>query len=732
MKSMINNRLTHLLEREFIRASDVNPVKVKSVLLKDQNFKSRDRMITTFFREKTGGFTYEKFKSDIQEGIGENRSGLRDTRARMLLDTLGHTEGKDGTTEYEEYVETFFMYLYYEIFVKLFLKQKEIISKNQTSIKEAKSMLSKFYSEGNESLKESVEEAFLNMYKSFYAMFMMNTDNLKNIETEPDTRKNFMFNFFNENVQLFEKRPISSYMTGLSFDGVESFVDSMFKAIGEIDQQGSMGKQVSCLMQMKDLIRNVDVDFDVERFSKISSQISGIYINFPEKSKGTIDSIMDLMSKSDLKESGLQWAEATVWEPYVRILTSLICVEEISDQAKKKADALRKSEDSYKQKIDVGEQDGGIYFINNIAFLEALKSFQELKEVNKHLDNEIGKVFKKCQYFQDADISTTALLNALFYKYDSTSRMSDINEMDKNHKESLEKIMKITGLNPQLGGDFNSIVSDINYIFFSEENNVPGGLGQNNQLAIKYAMDNVGDSIIKPVKKSEFSFLKPDEILQGAKEIATSTLDAISQTWNDITAGKLPDLVSIYDETFGKHLNYSKMVKVAEGQYEIKINDKTLLKISSMKDFSDYVSSMILSSGSMLYHAKVSFGQEGSKDSRYDSYFNVLSWFIRTLKEYNKSASVKGSQFKLTYLVTPFLLDVIKYSVRTFVNNIDAESSPVPMSGDLRKKLRDSYNKSLMSDEEWKPIADELKNAIVEYLQSEFNYKPIQQNKQTA
>jgi hypothetical protein len=118
-----------------------------------------------------------------------------------------------------------------------------------------------------------------------------------------------------------------------------------------------------------------------------------------------------------------------------------------------------------------------------------------------------------------------------------------------------------------------------------------------------------------------------------------------------------------------------------------------------------------------MYHSKVAFGKSGDKNSRYKEYFNVLTWFVNSLDEYGKGRALQTPAYPFVYLVTPFLLEVIKYSFRTYVNEIeDTLFDDGAISKDLRDRVKNSHKMDSMEDEEWKPIVEELSAAIEEYL----------------
>jgi hypothetical protein len=274
--------------------------------------------------------------------------------------------------------------------------------------------------------------------------------------------------------------------------------------------------------------------------------------------------------------------------------------------------------------------------------------------------------------------------------------------------------MKITGLDSNMGGNFNEIVANINSRFFTENSTGGGDPTETIDQAIDFAKDNVGDSILDPMKRDQLNALKPTEVWDGMKEMYDTAANSIATIWNDITGGKLPNLEQIFNDQFGKYFYFAKMVKVSDQKYKITIGDKEIMTLSSIEDFSKYITTMSLSAGSIMYHGKVKFGKDsGTKDKAYSTYFNILSWFMRTLSDKGKMDAVKGTQFPFVYMVTPFLLDTIKYSLRTYVNNIEEF---IDLGSDLEQELKSSHSKSSMEEEEWKLIAEKLKQRIVDDL----------------
>jgi hypothetical protein len=525
-------------------------------------------------------------------------------------------------------------------------------------------------------------------------------------------------NFANQNIDMFTKYPLSMYMKREGTMNVKDFVGSMFNAVKSIDPDNTSNRQVMTIKMLSEFTKGSTADFDIVRFQELTKEYPSFLagqspINFPTKLEPIAsDLITELSSIDDIDSLGMDWAKGTEWEPYIKLLCGIVALEEVSTKVKAAAKTLRKEKSIYQKKLDVGEQDGGVYFVNNQAFVEAADRVPKFKNIIDGLDKAISNVAKKTGYFQSK--TGKELINVMFVRYDQAFAASYIEDL-KDERESLETIMELTDLIGNLGGNFDDVVAEINFMLFSKENEVKGNLSQRNEDAIQYAMVNVGDFILPEITKDTLSSFYPSNVISGIKEIATSAKEAFSKIFENPTS--IDNWVKSFNDAFGEEFDFATMQKEDGDKYSIKISGRTIHKFDNVDQLKEYVKIMCISMGSIMYHSKVAFGKSGDKNSRYKEYFNVLTWFINSLDEYGKGRSLGTKAYPFVYLVTPFLLEVIKYSFRTYVNEIeDTLFDDGAISKDLRDRVKNSHKMDSMEDEEWKPIVEELSAAIEEYL----------------
>ena len=715
MNLLLEELSTKLFKKTEI--SGIEPLGISGVVSPEEKMPRRDADITKFFGESEGGFTYQKFKSIIKPSLGGLFGIGADARKKIeqFANPIRNKDEKgDVNIEYDEYIETFFIYLYYQLFVKLFSKQDIIISKNKESIKNAKDIVATV----PDSLKADMEENLIKLYRSFYSLFGSPSTDLSKMGSNKAMQISYFENFANQNIDMFTKYPLSVYMKREGTMNVKDFVGSMFNAVKSIDPDNTSNRQVMTIKMLSEFTKGSTADFDIVRFQELTKEYPSFLagqspINFPTKLEPIAsDLITELSSIEDIDSLGMDWAKGTEWEPYIKLLCGIVALEEVSTKVKAAAKTLRKEKSVYQKKLDVGEQDGGVYFVNNQAFVEAADRVPKFKNIIDGLDKAISNVAKKTSYFQSK--TGKELINVMFVRYDQAFAASYIEDL-KDERESLETIMELTDLIGNLGGNFDDVVAEINFMLFSKENEVKGNLSQRNEDAIQYAMVNVGDFILPEITKDTLSSFYPSNVISGIKEIATSAKEAFSKIFENPTS--IDNWVKSFNDAFGEEFDFATMQKEDGDKYSIKISGRTIHKFDNVDQLKEYVKIMCISMGSIMYHSKVAFGKSGDKNSRYKEYFNVLTWFINSLDEYGKGRSLGTKAYPFVYLVTPFLLEVIKYSFRTYVNEIeDTLFDDGAISKDLRDRVKNSHKMDSMEDEEWKPIVEELSAAIEEYL----------------
>lgn len=715
------NALLEKLNADLFKRSEVegvDPLVISNVLLPNEGIQKRTASITKFFDESDGGFTYQKFKSILSPSIAgvfktlaEPKKKIQSFAKSVKVDVKGSTK-----IEYDEYPETFFMYLYYQLFVKLLSNPEVILSKNKESIENTKSIISSI----PEPLRPDVDENLVKLYRSFYTSFGSSIADPSRLKTDKGEQETYFENFANQNVQLFVSYPISDFMEELPSMDVRDFIDSMFDAVKEIPSRNTNNRQILTIRVLSEFVSGSDVDFDIVKFQGLAKEYPFLSeqgpIRFPSKTEASISDAVTELSSIDIGSIGMDWAEGTKWEPYIKLICAIVSLEEISGKVKSIAKTIRKQKSIYQAVLDKAEPDGGVYFINNQAFVEASERVEKYKTVIDDLDAVTKTVETKMRYFQEID--GKKLLDSMFVKYDKNMAASDINTIGKE-KGSLENIMKLTGLIDQFGSNFIDASSEINFIFLSQGNEIRGKPNQRNEDAIEYAKLNLGDLILNDITESEMSAFYPSRVGAAVVEITGTAKDALSK----ILTGPMTiqSVIDSFNETFSREFDFARMEKSGDN-YVIKMgtNDRTIYEFDSIEKMKDYIIAMSVSMGSMGYHSKVAFGgNPQGRDERYKRYFNVLSWFVKALDEFGKTRSLGTPQYPFVYLLTPFLLNVIKYSFRAFVNEIeDVLFENDLISKELRDSVKKSHKKESMEDEEWKPIVEELSVAIEQYLKN--------------
>lgn len=690
-----------------------DPLPISKVLSPNETISRRGSEITKFFDETENGFTYKKFNGLIAP-FGKLFGALQDAQKKIRkFAKLTKTEKPNGDVEieYDEYVETFFMYLYYQLFVKLFSQQDLIIAKNKESIKNAKDLMASV----PESLDSDMEDNLVKLYRSFYSIFASSMVDPNRIKTDKASQEQYFENFANQNVGMFTEYPLSGFMKDTGSMKIKDFVDSMFDAVNSISPDNTSNRQVMTIRMLSEFISGSNADFDIVRFQQLTKEYPSFTaadgpIKFPSKLEPIVsDVITELSSIDDIDEIGMGWAKGTKWEPYIKILCGIVCLEEVSNKIKATAKTMRKQKSQYQRVLDVGEADKGVYFINNQAFVAATERVAKFKNIIDDLDKVIGDIRSKTQYFQTK--KDRALIEAMFVKYDANEAAMYIERLGKE-KESLITIMELTDLLGQFGGgDFSNAVAEINFILFSGGNETAKTLSDKNEDSVAFAKANVGDFILDEITKSKLSAFSPTSTWQTVKDIASSGKEFFTK------AIEGENLLKAFNETFLDQFNFATMKKTSSW-YSIEIDDELVYKIKDLEDFKTYVKNMCISMGSIMYHSKVAFGgPSNQKDARYQEYFNVLSWFVKALNDTDKGRALGGEQYPFAYLVTPFLLEVIKYSLRTFVNEIeDVLFEDGAISKELRDQVKESHKMDSMEDDEWMPIVEKLTEAIEEYL----------------
>lgn len=721
MKILLEELSTKLFRQSEV--SGVEPLPVSKVLLPDEKMDRRDSDVTKFFQEK-GGFSYKDFKSIMSVSLGSifglgSDANKKISKFAKAVDT--ENEKGDVKIVYDEYVETFFIYLYYQLFVKLFSQQELIISKNNEAIKNAKSLLEK---EVEDSLKDDMEEGLIKLYKSFYSMFASSMTDPSKMKTNKNLQTQYFENFVNQNIRLFIDYPLSGFMKDQPSMKTKEFVGSLFDAVGAIDIDDTSSRQIMTIRILSDFVEGETPDFDIVKFQETLKDYPSFTsgqgpIKFRSNLEPIVSNVIDeLSSIEDIADVGMEWAKGTKWEPYIKIMCGIISLEGVSEKVRSTAKSLRKEKSIYQKRLDIGEQDGGLFFINNQAFVAAADKVTKYKDVIDGLDLAIKNIAKKTAYFQSK--KDKQLIESMFVKYDPIMAASYIESLSEKEKNALETLMELTNLIGTFGGNFTDAVAEINFTLFSANNEIRANLSPRNQESVKMAMVNVGDVELNEINKGTFNTFGFSTTGQAIKDIAVKSGEFFTKLFDG--PKNLENLKKSFNETLGSDFDFAEVTTDRRGTNVIKMNGSTVFSFEDPEDFKKYVKDMCLSMGSIMYHSKVCFGgpqqsPTSNKDQRYKEYFNVMSWFINALNQYQKDRATGGDQYPFVYLVTPFLLEVIKYSVRTYINEIeDILFEEGLIDKDLRDQVKKSHKMDTMEDDEWKPIAEKLTAALEEYL----------------
>lgn len=716
--------LEELEERLFRRReTGVTPLPMSRVLSNEkltvQDISRRNSEISKFFRESKSGFTYEEFKEILKPALSKEITlfGVGpEAKEKISQFAKGvKIEGDEkNITYYDEYVETFFIYFYYQLFVKLFAETETIITKNAESIKNAKSIISKV----PEANRADLEESLLKLYRSFYTMFSASTENVSSIAKNKAEQAKYFENFANNNIELFSSYPLSGYVEGSVPTDLKGFVDLLFESMESFDFENTGNRQIASIGVLSKFIsaENV-VDFDVANLGET------LKITFTGGTAAKIDDTLNaLASIEDVSNLGMGWTKGTKWEPYVKMLCAMVCLEEISESVKKVASKMKSvSKATFVKKLDMGEADDGLFFINAKAFSKAIGSVEELKDCVKDLNSAIDEMARKTEKIQAR--SGKELLETLFFQESSDLRAIDIEDLKQ--KESIKKILQLTGMMENMKvGTLNEATAEINLTLFSPDNKNPPGLIPRNEDAINYAKVNVGDVILDEIDPGKFrGAFDVEKIVDTVVEIGSSTAQffdtLFDKTFGDQGSGNfISNVVDSFNSAFSQKFNFVKMTPTKNAG-EFVLTGGSGNKSHTFKtpeDYKNWIKTMSVSLENIMYHSKVCFGgpsqnPEQGKEQRYEEYFNLLSWFINVVKE--KKAVVASSDFKLVYLVTPFFLESVKYSLRCFINEIQ---DIVDINKDLRNRIKETHTKSSVPEEEWKTMVDELSTAVEKYM----------------
>ena len=696
----------------------VQAVKLSSVFSPDDSSDNRVNQIDRFFKGYKG-FTYksfhELFTGDLTLKGKKGKAILNPFRGftgKFNIEIFGQrTNSLDtGKEIFDEYIETFFMYLCYQIFVKLFIRKDELISQNKENIEKAKKILSAV-SPGS---MPNITEGLGDLYSLLYRSLIPSKINFTRM-TDEDIYS-YIEQFANSNINLFTRYPLSSSIDKTTTDSPEKLANLIFDACNNSADEIKDSKQLAAIKFITSMMSGGTLDFDAggvqsaidknPSFKSIQTQ----EIIFTEKNQVAVNDIIEtLYSFDNFSSIDLQWIKDTPWESIVRFIFAVLCTSELSKSIKDKTKDLQTSAIAWQKKLDAESQDGGVYFINNNATLQAFLEVNELKTLKTDLSSLINSISSRTAQFQD--MNGNRLLDAMFAgRYDSSASLQLIQNIENNHKNVIKNIIHITGLNfPTI----EEAASSVNRVFLFNDIMPPQYMGSSSITqfgdALSYAKNTVAGFDFDTITKSEIDAFKPSAIYDTVfKEIPSTIANAFTNFVNTWDFGQL-------GKDLTRDFNFMSVEKSENSEYFIIKNSSgnIVKEIKTPSDLVSYLGTNCMAMGSIICHGKISMGNESL-----DKYFNSLSWLIQvTEKKFGESKSKAifgGDQFPIVYGVTPFFVEYLKYSLRSFVNNIHKIEE---VDDSLRKEIEESHSKNTMEDDKVNELIGRLKDAIKIHLQ---------------
>lgn len=744
---ILNEAISQLLVRK--RSGNVTPLLLSS-LLGIKKEEERYKQIDTFFGENDPNkFTYGRFKALFD--LGANTPFKFGVENREKLQSFGQIfdreDGvKKGTEGNDEYVETFFIYLYYEVFVKPTTKQNLLtLSETYETPKEISDALDKAKSiieNTSGEQRSKLEQGLITLTRYMYSMIYPDDGNINN---EQD-RAQFVENFINSNINLFIDYPLSKALNVNGYDKLQNLLDAIFTEVSRLSiTDNSQMKNVTTFAKM---INKNQISFDVKAIEDTRTHI------FPEDLHEKVNNIMNTLCEGVtdevLRDLGLSWttgsATKTSWSNIVKIVIATICMSKLTKGTEKIVDVITKRELNYTKLLDTAEKDGGIHFINNMAFYRAMKEIgsqkdlEENKDVIKNMNSLLDLLEGRISKFME--LSQLAYTNAILIEPNEYIRdeweTPNFGDLSNQHKNAIISVMNITGMAKQVGSSgAEDIIAAINDIFLNKNSKMINKEGW--EEVAKYAAQNVADykiNMTNPGKKGFFSQFKTvvDGVFKSAGTLLESDQTETSgvsiqmpysefeKAKKSIESGdfftaiagvgeKLEDWKAMYDFLRGKASINKTTIKLGGKEIE---HD-----ISTPEKYLEYLIYLSRSIGSMVCHGKVMFANEGdliynSKEeikSLNESYYNSLSYLIVDLIPNYKIDDMvyKSKSFDLQYRITPFAVEFLKYNLRYFINNIHKGTK-------IEKLIDEANEKETMTSVEWSMLVDQLQDYVLEKL----------------
>lgn len=714
----MNTKIYENLNPQLRRSLANKAAKLSTVFAPQDSIAKRIVALDRFFKGYKG-FTYKSFHDIFTQSIV-----LQGKQGRTTINPFRGFEGQfnvkifgerkfslDNEEEtFDEYIETFFMYLCYQVFVKLFLRKEELFAKNAKNIKKANEILASVSATSMPNMVDGLTE----LYTLFYRSLIPSSINFNRVT--PDEIYSYIEDFSNNNITLFTGYPLSSALSKITTDSVEEFISIIFELCGEntvLDIKDS--RQISIIRLISSMIKNNNLDFDSgaiqEKIEKTPSirTLQTQEINFSEKNQAVVNDIIEtLYAFDDFSSIDMGWVKGTPWEPTVRFMFAILCTGELNKSIKEKSKPSGVVVGNWQKKLNDQDIDGGVYFINNNATLAALSEIDEFKSIKQNLSSFIKNVSSRVVYFQD--LNGTALFDAMFAgKYEKSYQLQIVQDLGEADKNLIKNIFHISDLN------FPTIeegVTTINRTFFFNDIMPAQYMGNNSIVqfdrVLELAKESSANLEFNAITKSAIDAFRPTKIWDTVtRDIPSTISNAFSnftETWNVVKLG----------QDLSKDFSYMSVEgDPGKGYFVIKDSSGTVVReMKTTEDLISYLITNCMAMGSVVCHGKIMFGNE-----TLDKYFNTLSWLIKETE--TKFGAEKGrgvfagNQFPLVYGITPFLVDYLKYSLRSFVNNVHKLEE---VGDSLRKEIEESHTKSSMEKDAIEDLVSRLKAPIKSHL----------------
>lgn len=721
-----------------------NPVKLSNVMRSDTPVE-RYKRIEEYFGASGDNFSYEKFAKLFDVGFDTPFGvGLDNAKKINAFGEKSYTKSSKSEERemyYDEYLETFFIYLYYQVFMNV-LSTENIQEINADGIEEA----SKILSEQDDNTRENVVQGLKDVYSSCMRLFLVETRNL-DVAASSKSRSEFIETFANKNIGLFTAYPISSaFRNEFGSENKSWSVGQVVESIYDCLQSAAANEQLTNPQALSigffsQFIKGDSFDFDVDNFAGDSGERFRISPkpNFSTSAKPVADSILEALSDGigddDLKKLGFTWILESKWKPFVKVVMGIKSLTGIDKTIAKVAKSTEIKTREYKRLLDADEKDGGLHFINNYAFYETVKNSKDpdLAKISTLIfdfNDMIERMSKKVNTIigmNDSSFRAEALLtdpqsNLFADTYDELNNETD--------KKTIQDVLFLTNF-PGRKANTALTVAELNEYFFDPNKKLAdlSASGIDFSKAIKFAAETVASYDLKHTISSEDASIldKTENALSFGKSMFMDLpYNVVKSIWDGISNKNVSEILgnlkmSIWDnfeEKWFKNVDVDVQKELKGKKTKLTVGNNSV-DLNSAKDWIDYTKSQSKSMISVLCHGKVIFAESGSDihndkatiEANFKKYDNQLSWLIlRIANDPQMKESYKI--INISTLVTPFVIEVLKFSFRAFINNIHN----IVGDDNLAQRISEANDKEHLEEGEWKELLGELKEKLTDVL----------------